>query len=130
MKTSALVTGKFVESMVHGAETGLSRRVMLVDGGDIDGHLEAIPTGTDLTNIRAAMTVRGNQALAAQKRLALSRIDVSSTPTYDFRRDYNIGDIVSVDSSYGTVEPMRVVEYVEIVDENGESSHPTLEIIS
>lgn len=129
MKTSALVSGKFVETMVHGAETGRDRRVMLVDGSDLDGHLEAIPTGGALTAIRTAMTTRGNQALKAQKRLALSRIDVSSTPTYEFRKDYNIGDLVSVDSSYGLVSAMRVVEHVEIVDENGESSHPTLEII-
>jgi len=129
MKTSALVTGKFVETMVHGAETGLSRRVMLVDGGDLDGHLETIPTGGTLTAIRAQMTIRGNQALSAQKRLALSRIDVSSTPTYEFRRDYNMGDLVSVDSSYGPLTTTRVVEHVEIVDEIGESAHPTLEIL-
>lgn len=129
LKTSALVTGKFVETMVHGPETGRDRRVMLVDGTDLDGYLEEIPTGTDLTNIRAAMTVRGNQALKAQRQLALSRIDISATPTYEYRRDYNMGDLVSVDSSYGPVATMRVVEYVEIVDESGESSHPTLEIL-
>lgn len=129
MKTSALVTGKFVETMVHGSETGIDRRVMHVDGSDIDGHHETIPTGGTLTAVRAAMTTRGNQALRAQKRLALSRIDISSTPTYEYRKDYNIGDLVSVDSSYGPVDTMRVVEHVEIVDETGESSHPTLEII-
>jgi hypothetical protein len=128
-KTSALVSGKFVETMVHGAETGSERRVMLVDGSDLDGHLEAIPTGSALTTIRTAMTTRGNQALKAQKRISLSRIDISPSPTYEYRRDYNIGDFVSVHSSYGPVGTMRVVEHVEIEDENGQSAHPTLEII-
>lgn len=130
LKTSALVVGKFVETMVHGSESGRNRRVMLVDGNDIDGSLAEIPTGASLTSIRATMTVRGNQALKAQKQVALSRIDISTTPTYQFRKDYNIGDIVSVDSSYGPVASMRVIEYAELVDENGESAQPTLELLS
>lgn len=129
MKNAALVSGKFIETMIAGASTGRNKRVMLVDGTSIDGHLEVTPTGGTLTTIRTRMTTLGNQALSAQKRLALSRIDISSTPTYEFRRDYNIGDLVSVDSSYGPVSTMRVIEHVEIVDETGESSHPTLEII-
>lgn len=128
-KTSALVSGKFVETMVHGPETGSNRRVMLVDGSDIDGHHELIPTGGTLTSIRTAMTTRGNQALKAQKRISLSRIDISGSPTYEYRKDYNIGDFVSVDSSYGPIGIMRVVEHVEIEDETGHSAHPTLEII-
>ena len=129
MKNAALVTGTYVEQMVPGSSTGRNKRVMHVDGTDLDGHLEVTPTGGTLTTIRSKMTVRGNQALAAQKRIALSRIDVSSTPTYEYRRDYNIGDLVSVDSSYGVINTMRVVEHVEIVDETGESSQPTLEMI-
>jgi hypothetical protein len=129
LKTSALVSGRYVEQMVHGPETGLDRRVLLVDGSDIDGVYDVIPTGATLTSVRTAMTTRGNQALQAQKRLQLSRTDISRTPTYAYRRDYNMGDIVSVDSSYGPIATMRVVEYVEIEDETGESSHPTLEIL-
>lgn len=129
LKTSALVSGKFVEQMVHGPETGIDRRVMLVNGEDIDGHYETIPTGGTLTAVRAAMTARGNQALQKQKLLALSRIDISSTPTYLYRVDYDIGDIVSVDCSFGDLCSMRVVEYTEIVDENGDSAQPSLEIL-
>jgi Siphovirus ReqiPepy6 Gp37-like protein len=129
LKNSALVTGRYVEYMAYGPETGMDRRVMVVDGDDIDGGYDVIPTGATLTSVRAAMAARANQALTAQKRLQLSRTDISRTPTYAYRRDYNIGDIVSVDSSYGPVSTMRVVEYVEIVDETGESSHPTLEIL-
>lgn len=129
LKTSALVSGKFVEAMVHGAETGRDRRVMLVDGQDIDGPYETIPTGATLTAVRAAMTVRGNQALSKQKRLQLSRIDISSTPMYEYRRDYGLGDTVSVETSFGELAAMRVVEYVEIEDADGESAQPTLEFI-
>lgn len=128
-KTGALITGKFVEHFLPGTPTGANRRILHVDGSDIDGHYETIPTGGTLTAVRAAMAVRGAQALKAQKRLALSRIDISSIPTYEYRRDYNIGDLVSVDCSFGEIAPMRVVEYTEIEDENGDSAQPSLEIL-
>ena len=130
LKNAALVTGRYVETMVYGPETGRDRRVMLVDGTDLDGYLDATPTGATLTTVRAAMMTRGTQALKAQKQLALSRTDVATVPTYHYRVDYNIGDIVSVDSSYGPIASMRVVEYVEIEDENGSSAQPTLEMIA
>lgn len=128
-KNAALVTGKFVEQFYPGTETGRDRRVLYVDGNDLDGHLETIPTGATLTAIRAAMTVRAKQALQSQRRIAFSRLDISETPTYHYRHDYNIGDLVSVDSSYGEVVSMRVIEFTEIQDETGETTQPTLEII-
>jgi len=129
LKNSALVSGQYVEQMVYGPETGRDRRVLLVDGKDLDGYLDTVPTGATLTSVRAAMTTLGNQALKAQKQIALSRTDVSTIPTYHYRTDYDIGDIVSVDSSYGPIASMRVVEFVEFVDENGTSAQPTLEML-
>jgi hypothetical protein len=45
---------------------------------------------------------------------------------YQYRRDYNIGDLVSIDGNFGQTAVMRVIEYAEIEDENGNSGHPTL----
>lgn len=129
MKNAALVSGKFIEAFVAGSATGASKRVMLVDGSSIDGHLEAIPTGATLTSLRALMTTKGNAALKEQKKISLSRIDISETPKYEYRTDYDLGDTVSIDASYGKIDSARVIEHVEIVDETGESSHPTIEII-
>ncbi len=128
-KNAALVSGKFVETMVYGTETGYERRVMLVDANDIDGSLQDIPTGTDLTDIREVMAVRGRQALTAQKRIVLSRADISENASYQYRKDYNVGDIVTIDGNFGESMPMRVVEYAEIVDENGQSGQPTLSVL-
>jgi hypothetical protein len=46
-----------------------------------------------------------------------------------FRVDYNIGDIVYVVGDYGVSQKMRVTEYAEILDENGSSAFPTLELV-
>lgn len=129
LKNAALVTGKFIETMVPGSATGYNKRTMFVDAQDIDGHLADIPTGPDLTAIRAAMDVRGRQALKAQKELVLSRSDISETQSYRYREDYTVGDIVGIEGSFGETLPMRVVEYAEIVDANGESGYPTLSLL-
>ncbi len=125
-KNSALVTGRYVETMVFGIRTGYLRRVLYVDASDLDGHLTAVPTGAALTTMRNKMAIRGRQALKANKEIFLTAADISVTSSYRYRSDYNIGDTVMIDGTYGTNERMRVVEYAEIEDENGESGHPTL----
>jgi hypothetical protein len=74
------------------------------------------------------MHTRGRQALAKQNRVTISRADISKLTNYQYRRDFNVGDLVSLDGNFGQIATMRVVEYVEIEDENGESGHPTLAI--
>ena len=128
-KNAALILGRYVYAVVDNpAYTKYDRRFMMVDGSDLDGNLSAPPTGAALTTILNKMRTRGRQALGRQNRINLSRTDVSDTTQYVFRKDYNIGDIVSLDGNFGQITKMRVVEYVEIEDENGTSGHPTLSI--
>jgi hypothetical protein len=47
-----------------------------------------------------------------------------------YRADYNIGDIVYVIGNYDIAQKMRVTEYAEIEDENGEVGYPTLSMLS
>jgi len=129
-KNAALVTGRYVETFVPGTSTKYNRRIMFVDASDIDGSLPDTPIGTTLTDIRAKMAVRGAMALKAQKSVALVSAEVSSTSGYQYRVDYDIGDVVMVAGNYGEMAKMRVVEFVEIEDENGESGHPTLSVMS
>lgn len=128
LKTSALVIGRYVWQMVDGPETKYDRRIMVVDADDIDGKLSAPPTGTALTTILTAMQTRGKQALKSQVRVSISASEISDNTNNRFRRDYNIGDLVTLDGNFGQRAVMRVSEYAEIEDENGESGHPTLSI--
>jgi exosome complex RNA-binding protein Csl4 len=128
-KNAALVQGRYVETMVVSGASGLNRRMMMVDASDIDGSLSAAPTGSTLTTIRAKMQLRGQEALANQNEINIAQVDISKAVLSRFRKDYDIGDIISVDGNYGVLEKRRVVEYVEIEDENGESGHPTLAVL-
>lgn len=125
-KNTALVLGQYVTTVVETGPTQYDRRTMLVDAKDIDGHLGAMPSGATLTAVVNAMITRGQQVLAAQNRITLSQADISPTAKYQFRRDYDIGDLILLDGNFGQIVVMRVVEYAEIEDENGESGHPTL----
>lgn len=127
-KNAALVKGRYIYVMVQGSEANYDRKIMMVDADDIDGKLSAPPTGTALNNVVAAMQTRGRQALKAQSKVTINSSDVSDNSNYRYRRDYNIGDLVTLDGNFGQKAVMRVSEYAEVEDENGESGHPTLSI--
>jgi Siphovirus ReqiPepy6 Gp37-like protein len=125
---SVIVAGRYVNVKVHTAGlTGYNRSMGVVEADDIDGHLDTVPSGATLTAIVAKMQTRGRAAMVQQNRINLIRADLSEMYRFQYRRDYNIGDIVTIDGNYEEITPMRVVEYVEIQDENEEKGHPTLE---
>lgn len=129
-KNVAYVKGRYVEEFVYAAGADkANRRVLLVDGTDLDDYLDTTPTGATLTTIRQKMYTRGLQALRWNNEINVSRADVSDFTQYRYRTDYSLGDIVTLDANYGTLEVRRVVEYTEIEDENGESGHPTFEAV-
>lgn len=129
-KTSALVSGKWVEVMIHGPEVGYNRRTMFVDASDLDEAYSVAPTGTAWTLIANAMEVRGRQALSAQRMVSMSSVQINPDSSRNkYRKDYNVGDLVSVYGNYNASSVMRVTEHVEIEDERGNVSYPTLSAV-
>lgn len=128
LKTSALVMGKWVQTIVDGPEVEYDRRFMLVDASDLDNQLDAAPTGAELTDLLSKMAVRGQEALQAQSRITLTQADASNVSKYRYRTDFSVGDIIRLDGNYGEITNMRITEFTEIQDENGDSSHPTLQL--
>lgn len=47
--------------------------------------------------------------------------------TFVYKRDYFLGDIVTVESEYGISARVRIVEVIEVVDENGYKVEPKFE---
>lgn len=129
LKNAALVTGRYVETRVLGSEMFYDRRYMYIDASDIDGSLDTAPTGTAVTDIRNKMIVRGKQKLNAQKTLRITRTAISTESKYQYRKDYDIGDLVTIEGRDGNSTKMRVTEHVEIEDETGFTSYPTLSVV-
>jgi hypothetical protein len=128
LKNSALIQGRYVQTFVDLGPTRYNRRTMIVDADDIDGHFDAAPTGTALALALVAMQTRGRQVLKSQKRVTITQADVSNMAQFQYRKDYNIGDMVTVEGNFGQTQAMRVIEFAEIEDENGRSAHPTLSV--
>lgn len=127
LKNAAMVSGKWVEMVVVPAAVKYARRWMFVNASDVDGHLEAAPTGGALTAIISDMNQRGLQELSAQKDIALTKAEISKNMTKAvYRRDFDVGDIITVQGDYNETTSMRISEFVEIEDETGSVGYPTL----
>jgi Siphovirus ReqiPepy6 Gp37-like protein len=126
-KTHAYIFGQqFYAFAENPAITKLDRRMMTMDAGDIESHYPNPPSVQDQSWINGDMKNRGFQQLASQRKVTMAQVDISPFTSYLYRRDYGMGDLVMVDGNFGVTQAMRVIEHVEIQDENGTSAHPTL----
>lgn len=126
-KNAALISGRWIETTVKAVASGYDRRVMLVDGSDIDSSFTAAPTGSDRDLVLAIMQARGRALLLAQRNVVLVKTEATKNSTmYKYRENYDLGDIVTVEGQHSETAAMQVTEYVEIEDENGETGYPTL----
>lgn len=129
-KNAAMIFSRWVETRVVGAEAEIDRRWMLVDASDLDNQLSAAPVGAALDDLIAAMQQKGIAALAARNDVALTKAEVSKTANKaTYRRDFDVGDIITVSGDFNVSAPMQISEYVEIEDENGRSGYPTLTLL-
>ena len=127
-KNAALVTGTYAETAIVPTETGEARRWLYVDASDVDGNMADVPTGSTtptLTQVLSDLTKRGEEALKAQADVDASQFDLSSFSQNTYQVDYDLGDVVSVEGRYGSREKRRVIEYVQVLDENGTVGIPT-----
>lgn len=125
----ALIRGRWVQATINpGTHVNFDQRTMLVDASYIDERQPAYPSNPALALIIAAMQIIGDQALKAQNNVAITQADVSDTTNIRYRRDYNLGDLVTVDGDFGTSAVMRVIEYAETEDQDGTTGHPSLAI--
>lgn len=128
LKNAALVQSNYLEVVVYDDNTlnPYDIRFMLVDASDLDSAYTELPTTAQLLVLVEQLATRGFESLSTQNAVNISSVDISKATNYKYREDYDIGDIVSISGNYGVIEKRRVVEFVEIEDENGEVGYPTL----
>lgn len=73
---------------------------------------------------------RGLDALAEFGTVETFEGSVIPDATFVYGRDYNLGDIVTVRNEYGIEQAARIVEIVEVMDENGYNIEPKFENIT
>lgn len=124
-KNVAYVYGKNGTRIVYSAgasetTTGFARRVLMVDAGDID-----LPAGAELD---AALDQRGVQELAKNKLTSAFDGEISKYSSFQYGRDYELGDLVEMRNSDGITNQMRVTEQIFVDDIQGERAYPTLSV--
>lgn len=98
----------------------------LLDGSDAPGNRAAIvPIVYDSQLYAYAV-----DALASKKITTQFEGSVVPNVTYQYKRDYALGDIVTVRNEYGIEAQARIVEVLEVFDGNGYSIEPKFEYIS
>lgn len=127
LKTSCLVKSKYFVVMVHGPETGYSRRVMVLDASDLDEQYDTIPGSVVNTRIMNVMRQRGRAAIQKKRAFSISNISLNPTQqSFKYRRDFGLGDLITVHGEYNSSAVQQVMEHVEIEDANGFVSYPTI----
>lgn len=121
-KNVALVISKTGSLMVYPPDAatdidGFDRRVLVVVANDIDSN-NPDPI--------AAMTQLGRSELSKYRAFAAFDGEINPNSQYVYGRDYNLGDLVELQSGDGQANKMRVVEQIFAQDREGERSYPTL----
>jgi hypothetical protein len=128
LKTDFVVITNYSAMRSDYAPTGYNRRIMFVDGTDLDEMYDDTEVNDSGINdlVVTGMNARGEAALRAQQVANLMSTDVSRSTRYKFKRDYDVGDLVTVQGNYDVETVMRIAEHVTFQDEKGESGYPTL----
>lgn len=108
---------------------GTSRRVMIVDP-ELDQILqnpdpEGDPIVMPLADYVKALEQKGRYALARQRPVRLFDGTVQAGSKFKYRRDYNLGDLVTLRGRGGVETDVYVSEYVRTEDARGDFGFPT-----
>jgi len=106
-----------------GSSTGIDRREIFVDARDISSNDNEI-TEAEYQNL---LVQRGNKKLNEQTLKETFESEVEPNMTYEYKKDYDLGDVVKVKNEYGLTAESRIIEIIESDDENGYKVIPTFE---
>ena len=73
---------------------------------------------------------RGYEKLAEYGAVTAFEGTIEPNTTFIYKQDYFLGDLVTVENEYGISVGARIVEVIEVNDENGYNVEPKFEYIS
>ena len=104
-------------------ETGLYRREVFVTADNVDS---SDPPET----ILAKMIQSGRNALEEAKISKVFNCQLDSEQTFEYGKDFYLGDIVQVVNEYGMEFRSRVIEYVTSYASDGINIYPSFEVVN
>lgn len=108
----------------HNVPKQLDRREIFVDARDLRMKKD---DGTYYTAAEYGILLRqrGKEKLFETGIIEGLSGEVDTTLQFIYRRDWNLGDLVSIENEYGMKANARVLEVIEADDENGYRVTPT-----
>lgn len=115
------------------ASAGLERRELYVDARDIQSEYYDTNTGQQIILTDAeyanALSERGKQKLADLSQESSFEAEVDTSALWKIKTDYDLGDIVQIDTSYGVRNPARVTEIVYSEESGERGVYPGFELL-
>lgn len=102
-------------------QSGLHRREMYVDARDISSNDGEISTSAYM----AQLAERGNQSLSEAPIVRSMEGAIEPTMMFEYKKDYFLGDLVTVINKHGIQADTQVLEIVETWDSDGYTVTPT-----
>lgn len=121
-------TDRKISTVDPDTSTGLKRREIFVDAGDIsmtDG--ETTISETEYLNL---LTQRGEEELTEYKKINSFEGECDTIAPFEYGVDFYLGDIVSLRNEYGIEDEARIIEIVRSVSSSEVVTYPTLESVS
>lgn len=103
--------------------SGIERYELYVDARDVSSNNGEIGNQDYLELLRE----RGYEKLKEYSITQAFSGEINPSSTYKYKTDYNLGDIVTVETDYGISSHPRIVEIIENWDETGYKIVPTFE---
>lgn len=118
-----------------GAGTGFDLRAAMLMAEDITPEMIAVPPDDPTLDFPSTARLLGilyNRALTELSKHPYAKLvdgQVVSTNMFQYKRDYNLGDIIEIEGNTGVLQKARVMEYIRSKDSTGERAYPTLSTI-
>lgn len=119
------------KSYVVGTASGLDRRELYTDARDISSKDEEDPEQEiPIAEYNAMLEQRGKEKLAETTKEKTFEAELDPYQTFQYGRDFFIGDIVQVRNEFGIEGSARIIEYVTSQSaDKGLEHYPTFEAI-
>lgn len=105
----------------YGLPKGINRYEMFVNASDIPAQSKS---GLAVGEYETVLETRYQEQLANHRVNTAFSGKATSNTTFEYKKDYNLGDIVTVENNYGASETARIVEIIETYDMDGYTITP------
>lgn len=111
-----------------GDASGIDRRESFTDARDLSTtYYDENNEQQELTmaEYEEVLRTRGNEKLSESKKETNFESELDNAQNYIYGEDYNMGDIVQVETGYGIESRVRITELIYSISREGYDIHPT-----